>query len=246
MATTVYRSLGFTEGTNWGPELLLVEVLTDETKFDVLIYDRGFEPPYYDVSKPFGLDSFQRPKMTGGLKEAHHFLKDHHISVAAWRQTPLIYAHESNSVIREDIRMDIRESIYKDKQIPPPIAAAIGEKAIRQIAEYAGHSAEVSLHFVRSEVPLSFSGTFYLMFRTPPQYPAWGFVAKGGHDKISLLVECNGTVKCQLYDQNQRLTFQTGQVIYAKVDFTTTPIGFELTYNGHKSYPATPPTLFTF
>lgn len=244
MTTQIFRSLGFKEGTQWGNELLSVEVLINESDFDIIIYDRGFEPPYYDVSKPFW-SPFERENMTGGLEQAHEFLKTKNIFVNAWRKVPMLFLQQSNSLIREDIRIDLKETTYNEIKIPPQIPLSIGKDAFSKMSEYSGHSAEVSIHFLDHNEPLSYAGSNYLMFRTPPQYN-WGVVAKGGENYISLLIECIDSLKCQIYDQLQKRTFLTGELIYAKFEFITAPICFELTHTGLEVLPIKQAELISF
>jgi len=244
MPTRTFRSLGFAPNTRWSYELMCAEAMFNDERYSILVYDRGFEPPYYDVNNPF--DSIERSKMIGGLGDAHAMLAKREIFVAAWMEVYRPLTLESNAVIRPDIRMDLRESTFKDKVIPPVIEGKKAQLFIKEMAEYAGHSATVSVKFVNGTVPFSFTNNFYLMFRNPPKHPVIGFVGKGAQDDISLRIDCEGTLTCALYDQKTRSFFEAGEVFMIQVDLVTAPIGFRATCDGHKSYAVSNPQVFTF
>lgn len=111
----IYRSIICSRNNSNYP-LKKVEIIEDDENFELLIYDIRFDPPFWDVTKiPLILvadvDSF---------KSVIKYLKDSkQISVIGWQLVDKPFLDVSNSIIRDEIRIDISEQ-YKnvgDKEI---------------------------------------------------------------------------------------------------------------------------------
>jgi len=119
--------------------------------------------------------------------------------------------------------------------LPKVIEKELSENAISQLAEFSGHSAEVKLNYYDESNNLkTFETNGYIMFRRPEKYGHWGFVIKGNEQFIATLIKVEGICLFELYDQQKRETFKTGNVTNLEIDFTTNDNTCILNANGLK------------
>lgn len=219
MQAKIYRSVGFKEESYWSSPLMYVEVVTKGTEFDIYIYDIGFEPPYYDISCPYTDHPVYATQMNGTIKDADMFLRDKGIYSSGWREVSCQYALESNSLIRTDIRMDVREIFYKDESLH-----TIDKKYLipflNEVKKLSGYSAELFLHFQTTRgTLLTLNNIYYLMYRDDIKYDHPGFVAKGSLDNVAVLIEFSSILECKLHDQIRSKLLSYGEVISIELKF---------------------------
>lgn len=119
--------------------------------------------------------------------------------------------------------------------LPKFIEKELSENSISQLAEFAGHSAEVKLNYYDENNDLiTFETNGYIMFRKPEKYGHWGFVIKGNEQQIATLIKVEDICLFELYDQQKRETFRTGRVTNLELKFTTNDNVCILNANGLK------------
>ena len=128
-----------------------------------------------------------------------------------------------------------KESLIDIDLLPKFIEKELSEKAISQLSEFGGHSAEVKLSYYDDNNDLKeFKTVGYIMFRKPEKYGHWGLVIKGNEQQIATLIKVEDICLFELYDQQKRETFQTGNVTNLEIKFTTNDNVCILNANGLK------------
>lgn len=218
----IFRSQSFNDKTKWAYPLKAVELITDGETFQFLVYDVGSEPPFYDVnSLPNVLfagliENIQRPYT---VEKLNQLLESRGIYVDKWTKVSHLLLHESNAIIRPEIRVEIRSVFGYTDNLPDAIPANVGVDAIKRLAEFDGQSAHLKIKFLEKTELSSFSGFFYLRFRNPEKYSHWGFVGKGSPDNVSILIASEKDFYCQIYDQVNQCDLASGRVTELTLEF---------------------------
>lgn len=224
-----FRSFEFTNKTKWSYPLMFVDVQIMNEQFEVYIYDIGFEPPYYDVHKPFQTMSTDD---NDGLIIADKLLKEKGIHVKGWYEVDNILAFESNFMIRPDIQNNIRNIFYSDQDSFQLIDKKNIIKLLNIVKEFSGHSVELSMHFVdETGNPQTFKNILYLMYRDKSKYGLNGFVGKGSKDNISVLVELNRDLVCKFYNQLTQSFLGEGKIFKIIANFITDEQKISVSHN---------------
>ena len=248
----IYRSVYFSEGTIWNYPLKLVEVIVKGDEYSILIYDTGFEPPYYDVNElPTQFDSGK------GLQGAEDALRKRKVFVADWKEVSNLFIYECNAIMRPDIRADIEE-IFKVSKAN--IRKSNSDKAIKSLVDYNGHTVNLHTLFLESvdDEEAEDEGSFfsfgfskdlkinklrsykndgYIMVRHPSKYNYWGFVWKRPDAGITVLIESKDKTTFSLYDQVNREYMTEGVVVRLELEFLTRKGSIKLDDKGFKKTP---------
>lgn len=136
----------------------------------------------------------------------------------------------------EDVIRRTQLAIQRTKgQEADEISEEVGERFVKELSEFNGHSATVWVRFTDAGAESQYELNGYLMFRQPEQYGHWGFVAKNNEARVTLLLKAElGHLDCTVYDQNLRKAVKSGNVRGAMVELVTanekfivTPSGFD-------------------
>ena len=257
----IYRSMHCSGGS--GYPLKKVEVIEEDGKFGIFIYDVGFEPPFWDVSKIPGFMTLTFELKT--FDDVVEYLENEkNISVSGWQIVPKLFLEVSNSTIRDEIRYNLNE----DEEIKHLLDEFISIDSFIEAFDfffedsgrkYGGQMVYAKMLFQSNQ--LDMSGSFLVpKFESKPTLlsyenvgafiPAHSsentrnpefigkhrLIIKGTNDNSSF--GCVGSEEndpiCNVYDQDSRTFFNQGRAIQINLNFFNKKESFVLDNNGFR------------
>lgn len=255
----IYRSIYCNR--NGGYPLKKVEIIEDDGKFSIFIYDVGFEPPFWDVTQLPGILTFQLKSFDDVVE---YLENEQSISVSGWQIVPKLFLQVSNSIIRDDIRYDLNE----DEEIKHLLDKFISVDTFIEAFDffyqdngmkYGGHPVYAKILFQRNQLDMSgslFMPTFgskptLLSYenvgafipahssantRNPELIGKHRLIIKGTDDNSSF--GCVGSDQnepiCSVYDQESRTYLNKGRAIKINLNFFNKKESFVLDSNGFR------------
>ena len=238
----VYRSVQC-ERLNGVQGLKKVEILEDEGNYMFFIYDVGFEPPYWDVTRLPAPAFLALDSLEAAIKYA---TEDRSIKVLGWQVTEEPFLAVSNSVVRDEIRFNLdKDEVYKnflDVSLHRTAFIDMFDHIIQgDRNKYDGYSVYVNIIFKRSASDATYSpgseitphllsyenvGTAVIgeaseISRNEELRGKNRIVVKGTDDDTSFAcIELpNREVKCLVYDQGSRTILNEGLALRVVLNF---------------------------
>jgi len=237
-----------------------VEVLQNDENYSIILYDVGFEPPYWDATR---LPPFFTMNLKSIEDVEEYLLEEQSIQVSGWQIVSIPFVEVSNAVIRDEIRYDLTsDDKYKSlvgRYIPLDVFMEAMKYFIEKRNEYGGHSVYAQILFQkdRFEFPFPFLSTAEKETSTPSllSYENVGafipasssantrnpelvgkdrMIIKGTDDDTSY--GCSGSADeepyCTVYDQETRTYLSEGKAIRIKLNFINKEESFVIDREG--------------
>lgn len=240
MEKFIYRSTGFEDKTRWSYPLKMVEIVVIDSNFAIYLYDVG-EPPFYDTTKINTMFDVIKD-----WESALEFLNNKNIFVSGWYKVSNLFFHESNAVIREDIRADISK-IYSEIKIKG-LDNEIGFSFLNNNKNLKGSTVFIHVIYSHEEVNIgfglgggltnisrslkSYTNYGYVMFDNPNGINSWRLVCKATQDNITVGIEAGETINAYLYSQELGREISRGKLHYFRIDDPTNGCSFVFKQDG--------------